>query len=343
MKKIIVIAEAGVNHNGSIKEAKKLVNLAKKAKSNFVKFQIFSADRLVTKNAQQAKYQELNTGKKESQYTMLKKLEFNYDKFILLNEYCKKIKINFLGSPFDIESIKFLVNLKCKYIKIPSGEITNRPYLEFLGRKNKILFLSTGMSKLSEVEKAITILNKSGTLKKNIYVLQCNSEYPSPSSDVNLKAMVNMKNIFKLKIGFSDHTIGSLSSVIAVTLGASVIEKHITIDKNNKGPDHKCSMNEKEFCQFVSDIRNVSSIIGDGVKMPSKSERKNIIIARKSIYASDFINKGELFSKNNLIIKRPFLGLNPMNINFLYGKKSNKNYKKNQLIKYNLNEKKSKK
>tara|TARA_B100000965_G_C19556220_1_gene742323 strand:+ start:280 stop:1317 length:1038 start_codon:yes stop_codon:yes gene_type:complete len=341
--KPLIIAEAGVNHNGSISEAKKLIILAKKAKADFIKFQVFSTSSLVTKKAKLAIYQKKNTSEKITQFEMLKKLELSFDKFVLLNNYCKKNKIKFLASPFDINGIKLLLRLKCKYIKIPSGEITNRPYLEFLGKHNKIIFLSTGMSTLSEVKDAVMLLNKNGTSKKNIYILQCNSEYPSPLRDVNLNAMLNMKKNLQLKIGFSDHTLGSLASIVAVSLGASVIEKHITLNKNKKGPDHSSSMNEKEFCQFTVDIKNISKLMGNGIKKPSTSEKKNISVARKSIYALSTINKGEKFTKKNLVIKRPFLGLNPMHINFLYGKKSNKKYKKNQLIKYNLNEKNYKK
>lgn len=333
-KEIIIIAEAGVNHNGSLKMAKQLIDIAKESGANFIKFQSFKADNLVTRNALKANYQLKNIKKNKNKFQsdMLKKLELEKSEIYLLNKYSNKKKIKFLLSPFDIESVQIIKSLKLKYIKIPSGEITNLPLLKEIGKNKFKIFLSTGMSKINEIKDALKILINSGTKKNNIFLLHCNSEYPTPYNDVNLNILKSFKNKFKLKIGYSDHTMGDHISIAAVTMGAEVIEKHITINKNLKGPDHICSMSPKEFKNFVEKIRQLETSFGSYIKKPTKSEIHNIKKVRKSIYASKYIKKGQKFSKENLCCKRPFVKISPMKIEKLYGKIANKNYSKDDLI-----------
>lgn len=307
---VFIIAEIGVNHNGDLELAKKMILEAKKTGVDAVKFQSFKADKLVSKDAKKADYQIKNTEKEESQHNMIKKLELTEEDHIYLKKICDNEGIMFLSSPFDIESANLLLSLGVDTVKIPSGEITNLPYLEEIGTLYKNIIISTGMSNLDEIKEAIKILNKSGD--KNITVLHCNTEYPTPMEDVNLLAIKTLEKELNLPIGYSDHTDGIEVSIAAVSLGATVIEKHFTLDKNLDGPDHKASLEPKELKQMVDSIRNIEKALGNGIKTPSKSEKKNIVIARKSIVAKHNICKGEVFTKENLSIKRPGDGISPM-------------------------------
>ena len=331
--KTLIIAEAGVNHNGKLTLAKRLIDVAIKGGANIVKFQTFKTNLILSKTAKKAEYQIKSTGKNTSQYSMIKKLELNYDDHVELIKYCRKNNIEFLSSPFDIESLKLLIKLKLKKIKIPSGEITNVELLQEIGKLNKKVILSTGMSTIKEIEKAIDILKNAGTKKKNITLLHCTSEYPTPMNEVNLKAILSMKKKFKTKVGLCDHTLGSEVAIAAVALGAEVIEKHITLNKKMLGPDHKASLNPKELSYLVRSVRNIEKALGDGVKRPTKSEKKNIPIFRKYIVASKEIKKGDKFSNNNITIKRSGKGLEPYFIPKVLGKISKKNFEKDEIIK----------
>lgn len=330
--KTIIIAEAGVNHNGSLDIAKKLIKAASEFKADFVKFQTFKTENTITKNAKKANYQKKTTDLKENQFDMAKKLELNKEMHIKLVKYSKKKNIKFLSSPFDHESIDLLNDLGLKIFKIPSGEITNLPYLRHIGKLNKKIILSTGMSNIKEVKNAINILINSGTKKKNITVLHANTEYPTPMQDVNLKAMVKMGTDLNIKYGYSDHTLGIEINVAAVALGASVVEKHFTLDRNMKGPDHKASIEPEQFKKMVTSIRNIELALGNNIKRPSKSELLNIKDVRKSIVAKTKIKKGELLNENNLAIKRPGNGISPMRWDDIINTKAKKNYKKDDLI-----------
>jgi len=329
---VFIIAEAGVNHNGSIKIAKKLINLASEAGADAIKFQTFKAENLVTKNLEKANYQKNNTSKKESQYKMLKKLELTKETHQELIRYSKKKKIQFLSSPFDHESIQLLNDLGLKIFKIPSGEITNFPYLKHIGKLKKKIILSTGMANILEIRNALNILINSGTKKSNIIVLHANTEYPTPMEDVNLNAMITIRNLFKVAVGYSDHTLGLEVDIAAVALGAKCIEKHFTLNRNMRGPDHKASLEPKELKHMVRSIRNVEQALGDGTKKPTKSEKKNIKIVRKSIVAKTKIKKGERLSKKNITIKRPGTGMSPMKWEKILGTKAIKNYNIDDLI-----------
>lgn len=329
---VFIIAEAGVNHNGSIDCAKKLIDVASISGANAVKFQTFKTDNFVSKNAPKSRYQSQNTKKNETQFNMLKKLELDIVAHKELISYCRKKKIIFLSSAFDQESIDVLNNLGLTIFKIPSGEITNLSYLEHIGRLNKKIILSTGMANIAEIKDALNVLIKSGTKKKNITVLHANTEYPTPMKDVNLRAMLTVGKKFNTSYGYSDHTLGIEVDIAAVALGATCIEKHFTLDKNMEGPDHKASIEPEELKAMVRSIRNIEIALGDGVKKPSKSEKKNIDIVRKSLFASKHIKKGDFFTKQNLTAKRPGNGLSPFKLKKLLGKKSKKNYKKDQQI-----------
>jgi N,N'-diacetyllegionaminate synthase len=322
MKKTFIIAEAGVNHNGSLDLAYKLIDAAKKAGVDAVKFQTFTADSLVSKNAKKADYQQKTTKTSESQYAMIKKLELSLNDHKKLIAYCKRKNIEFLSSPFDLESIDLLVELGVTTFKIPSGEITNLPYLQKIGTLNKTTILSTGMSYLDEVSDAVKVLCENGTQKEKITVLHCNTEYPTPFEDVNLNAMQTIKNLLNIKAGYSDHTNGVEIPVAAVALGARIIEKHFTIDKNMEGPDHKASLDPLELKQMVDAIRNIEMALGNGVKTPSPSELKNKVVVRKSIVAVRNISKGEKFSTENMTVKRPGNGINPMLWKTILGKEA---------------------
>lgn len=331
---VFVIAEAGVNHNGDLDLAKKMVDIAVYSGANAIKFQTFRAENLVVKSASKAKYQQKSSDDKESQFDMLKHLELSKDNHIELLKYCNEQKIIFLSTPFDVESVQLLSNLGLEIFKIPSGEITNLPYLRAIGSLNKKIILSTGMSSLGEIESAIDILVKNGTNRDNITILHANTEYPTPMRDVNLKAMVTIGRAFGLKFGYSDHTLGIEIPIAAVAMGASIIEKHFTLDKTMKGPDHSASLEPKELKEMIQAIRNIELALGDGIKKVSESEQKNILVARKSIIAKAAIKKGEIFTEQNLSTKRPANGINPMFWYEIVGKKANKNYDKDDLIEF---------
>ena len=327
-----IILEAGVNHNGSFKKAIKMIDVAARAKADYIKFQTFFAEDLVTKGAPKAPYQKKNTKKKESQYRMLKKLELSKNDHLRLIKHCKKKGIKFLSSPFSISSFNLLHKLGLKTIKIPSGEINNYPYLNHIGTFKKKIIISTGMSYLNEVIRAVKILNKAGTPKKNITVLHCNSEYPSPIDDVNLNSILTLKKNLGLKVGYSDHSISKIVPVIAVALGAKIIEKHFTLDKNLSGPDHKTSLSTVEVFEMMKDIRETEKILGSYKKKPTKSESKNIKVVRKSIVAKNNIKKGDKLSEENLTTKRPALGISPMKWRGIINTIARKNYRKDDFI-----------
>jgi N,N'-diacetyllegionaminate synthase len=333
MDRVIIIAEACQNHNGQLKKAYQLVDVAKKCGADFVKFQTSIPKLHISKFAQQANYQIKNWKKKSNQLEMIQKISLTYDDFIKIKKYCKKKKIEFLSTPFDLNSIDFLKSLNMKYFKIPSGEITNLPYLIKVAKLKKKVILSTGMANLTEIRDALKILTSYGTLKKNITILQCNTEYPTPLKDANIKAMLTIKKKFKINVGYSDHTQGIESSLAAVALGAKVLEKHITLDKKLPGPDHKASVNPEELKKMVEGIRKISIALGSGVKKVSSSERKNITIVRTSIVASKFIKKGEKFTNKNLTIKRPGNGISPMKLFKVIGKIAKKKFLEDELIK----------
>ena len=293
MNRVIIIAEAGVNHNGKLQLAYKLVDVAKECGADFIKFQTSIPELHISKFAKKANYQAKNMPGDESQLQMCKKITLSYEEFRKLKKYCKKKKIEFLSTPFDLKSIDFLKSLKMKYFKIPSGEITNLPYLTKVAKLKKKVILSTGMANLLEIKEALKILISNGTKKKNITVLQCNTEYPTPLRDANVRAMLTIKKKFKVNIGYSDHTEGIEAPLVAVALGAKVIEKHITLNKNLFGPDHKASITPKELKKMVEGIRKVTIVLGNGVKKVSPSEGKNIKISRPSIVAAKEIKKGE--------------------------------------------------
>ena len=333
MKQVIIIAEAGQNHNGKLKLAYRLVDVAKKSGADFVKFQTSVPELHVSKFAKKANYQVKNWKEKESQLQMLKKLCLTFNDFKKIKKYCKKKKIEFLSTPFDLTSIEFLKKLKLKYFKIPSGEITNLPYLIKIAKLKKKIILSTGMANLVEIEKALKVLIFNGTKKRNITVLQCNTEYPTPLKDANIKAMLTIKKRFKVNIGYSDHTEGIEASLAAAALGAKIIEKHITLNKNLPGPDHKASINPKELKEMINKIKKITIALGNGIKKISPSERKNIKVARNSIVAAKNIKKGEKFTKNNLTIKRPGSGISPMEIFNTIGKVAKRDFLEDELIK----------
>ncbi|EAH4720501.1 N-acetylneuraminate synthase [Campylobacter upsaliensis] len=330
MKKVLIIAEAGVNHNGDINLAKKLIEQAAKAGADVVKFQTFKANSCVSVSAKKAKYQLETTAKEESQLEMIQKLELSYESHFELMKHCKKHGIAFLSTPFDLESVEFLRGLDLPYFKIPSGEITNLPYLKAVAKCKKRVLLSTGMANLGEIEAALTILRKNGT--RNITLLHCNTEYPTPFEDVNLNALKTLKEAFKLEVGYSDHTEGIVASLGAVALGAVVIEKHFTLDKTMEGPDHRASLEFEELRALCKGIRELEKALGSGIKKASKSEAKNKIIARKSLVAKREIQKGEKFSIENLTTKRPGSGISAMRYEEYLGKRALKTYKKDELI-----------
>ena len=331
--KTIIIAEVGVNHNGKVDLAEQLIRAAAKAGADIVKFQTFSASDLVLKSTSKANYQLKNSDEKESQFKMLEKLELNEEEHHQLIKHCKKRNIKFLSTGFDLKSLEFLSSLNLPFYKIPSGEITNLPYLRFVAKTNKPIIMSTGMSYLSEVKFALEDLLNHGAKKEDITILHCNTAYPTKKSDVNLNAMLTIKDKLKVNVGYSDHTLGFEVPIAAVSLGAKIIEKHITLDRSLKGPDHAASMEPKEFEEMVKLIRNVEIALGSYKKIPSQSEKENINLARrKSIVANSIIAKGDIYTNLNLTTKRPGTGISPVYWDSLIGKKSKKNYKKNQQI-----------
>jgi N,N'-diacetyllegionaminate synthase len=328
----IIIAEAGVNHNGSIELAKKLIDVAAEAGVDFVKFQTFKAETLVTQTADKAEYQKEIRNTDESQFEMIKKLELDRKTHEELIDYCNAKDIQFLSTAFDHDSIDLLDELNIPFFKIPSGEITNLPYLRHIGKMGKPIIVSTGMSTLDEVHNALNILIESGTEKEQITILHCNTEYPTPMEDVNLKAMLTIREELGVKIGYSDHTLGIEVPITAVAMGATIIEKHFTLDRTLPGPDHAASLEPEELKAMVLAIRNIEKSMGDGVKNPSKSEKKNIPIARKSIVAKMPIKKGELFTEENLTVKRPGIGISPMEWDAVIGKAASSDYEMDDLI-----------
>ena len=296
MRKTLIIAEVGVNHNGDIELAKQLIEEASNAGADIVKFQTFNSENLTTHQAEKANYQKNIFNENESQQNMLKKLELSEEQYLILKEYCIKYKIEFLSTAFDNKSIEFLSKLNMQRYKIPSGEITNLQYLKKIASFRKDIILSTGMASLGEIEKAISVIEGEGMNRENLTVLHCTTEYPTSMEAVNLRAMHNIKKAFSVSVGYSDHTLGIEVPIAAVSLGASIIEKHITLDRSFNGPDHKASIEPDEFKQMVNAIRNIEIALGDGIKRPTKGELKNMKIARKSIVASRDINAGEKFS-----------------------------------------------
>ncbi len=332
MRKTTIIAEAGVNHNGDINIAKKLIDIAAEAGVDYVKFQTFKAELAISKNAKKADYQNQTTDKSESQYEMIKKLELDKETHHILIDYCKAKNIKFLSTPFDLESIDLLFDLGIELYKIPSGEITNYPYLKKIAQKGLPIILSTGMANMQEIHDAFNILTKNGIAKKDITILHANTEYPTPMEDVNLNAMLTIGKEFNTDFGYPDHTLGIEIPTAAVALGASVIEKHFTLDRTMQGPDHKASLEPDELKAMVSAIRNIEIAMGNGIKTPSKSEQKNKPIARKSIVANKNIKKGEIFTEKNITVKRPGTGISPMLWNEIIGKKAIMDFNDDDLI-----------
>ena len=327
--RVYVIAEAGVNHNGSFETACKMVDSAKEAGVDCIKFQTFKTRNLVSSNAQKAEYQKKSTGE-GSQADLLEKLELSYDEFIGLKDYCDKVGICFLSTPFDLESIAFLNTLDMPFWKVPSGEVNNYPYLVAIGKTEKPVVISTGMCEMSEIRSAIDVLKENGT--KDIKLLHCNTEYPTPFCDVNLLAMQTMRDVFGIEVGYSDHTKGIEVPIAAVALGATIIEKHFTLDRNMEGPDHKASLEPHELAKMVMSIRNIECALGNGDKIPSSSEKKNRIVARKSIVAAKDIKKGDVFTTDNITVKRPGSGIDPMRWNDIIGTKAVRAFKEDELI-----------
>lgn len=327
---VYIIAEAGVNHNGSLEIAKQLVDQAVLAGVDCVKFQTFNASRIASKSAVMADYQKQNTGKDESQYAMLKKLELSEQDFIELRDYCVKKNIAFLSTAFDLESVAFLASLPLSNWKVPSGELTNLPYLIKIAQTGCPVIVSTGMAEMHEIEEAILALRKHGA--GEITLLHCTTEYPAPFEEVNLNAMLTLAETFKVKVGYSDHTQGIEVPIAAVALGACVIEKHFTLDKTMEGPDHKASLEPKELKAMVDAIRHIEVAMGNGIKLPTSSEIKNKAVARKSITAKTNIKKGEIFTEENLTVKRPGTGISPMRWFEVLGQQAIRDFEEDERI-----------
>ncbi len=333
MKRTLIIAEAGVNHNGSIDTAKKMINAAAEAGADLVKFQTFKTEDLVTQSAKKAQYQKESTDIEESQFNMLKKLELDRAAHEELIQYCEQKGTSFLSTAFDHDSIDLLAELNIPIYKIPSGEITNLPYLRHIGRMGKSIIMSTGMATLEEVRAAMDVLLEAGVNKDDLTMLHCNTEYPTPMGDVNLRAMLTIRDELGVQVGYSDHTLGIEVPIAAVALGATIIEKHFTLDRTMPGPDHAASLEPEELKAMVATIRNIEKALGDGVKKPSPSETKNIPIARKSIIAKKPIKKGEAFSEDSLTVKRPGTGISPMEWDNVVGKTATHDYEMDEVIK----------
>ena len=331
MSHTFIIAEVGVNHNGSVDIAKKMIDTAKACGVDAVKFQTFVSENLVSRFAEKAEYQKETTGKDESQLAMIKKLELSYDDFRDLKSYAESMGLEFMSTPFDHESIDFLAELGMDIFKIPSGEITNLPYLMRIAKLKRRVILSTGMSTLQEIKEAIAILKKYGT--DDITLLHCNTAYPTPYGDVNLNAMKTLRDSFGLPVGYSDHTKGIEVPIAAAALGAVVIEKHFTLDRNMEGPDHKASLEPDELKQMVTSIRNIEDALGSYEKRLTESEAVNRDVVRKSIVAKCNIKKGDIFSEANITVKRPGTGISPMEWFTVLGQKAPKNFQEDELIK----------
>ncbi len=332
MGKVFIIAEAGVNHNGDIGIAKRMIDVAKEAGADAVKFQTFKAEKVISRFAPKAGYQKETTDAAESQLDMVKKYELSEGEFKELYDYCKEKEVIFLSTPFDSESVDFLAELGLDTFKIASGEITNFPLLRKIGKLGKKILMSTGMAHLREIKDALDILTKAGTKKEDVIVLHCNTEYPAKMSEVNLLAMVTIREAFKVHIGYSDHTLGIEAALAAVTLGAKVIEKHFTLDKNMEGPDHKVSLDPDELKIMVRAIRNIEGALGTGIKEPSPSELKNRTIVRKSIVAAVDIKKGQVFAESNIAVKRPGTGISPMEWDRVMGEIAKRDFQRDELI-----------
>lgn len=332
MEHTIIIAEAGVNHNGNMELAKKMVESAKSFGVDYIKFQTGKPELVTSKFAMMADYQKKNIGKEESQLDMIKKIMLKAEDFTILKEYCDTIGIKFCSTPFDLTSIDVLAPLKMDFMKIPSGEITNFPYLKKIASLKMPIIMSTGMSSLGDIEAALDVLYKEGLSTNDITLLHCNTEYPTPFVDVNLKAMLTLKQCFGTKIGYSDHTKGIEVPIAAVAIGATVIEKHFTLDRTLPGPDHIASLEPNEMKQMVNAIRNIEQAMGNGLKQVTESERKNMAIARKSIVAASNIIKGEIFTEKNLTTKRPGNGISPMRWNEIIGTTAARDFKEDELI-----------
>jgi N,N'-diacetyllegionaminate synthase len=328
----IVIAEAGVNHNGDIEMAKRLVDVAAAAGADFVKFQTFNAERLVTRDAAKADYQKRNDGKVDSQFEMLKRLQLSESMHHTLIAYCASRGITFLSTGFDIESVDFLNALGIPMFKIPSGEITNLPYLRHIGALGKPVVMSTGMATLDEIGAALRVLEQAGTPREAVTVLHCTTDYPAAMDDVNLRAMDSIRRAFGVSVGYSDHTEGIEVAIGAAALGATLIEKHFTVDRSLPGPDHKASLEPNELIAMITAIRNIETALGDGVKRPSPSELKNAVVVRKSLVAARPIQSGERFSLENLVVKRPGSGISPMRLDQLLGTPAKRDYAADEVI-----------
>ncbi|MBR5331974.1 MAG: N-acetylneuraminate synthase [Muribaculaceae bacterium] len=332
MSRTLIIAEAGVNHNGSLEMAKTLIEKAAEAGVDYVKFQTFKSEKLVSRHATKAEYQKANTDGEDSQLKMLQQLELSHDDHLQLIEHCNRCGVKFLSTAFDLDSIDFLSSLNLDIWKIPSGEITNLPYLRRIAQKGERVIMSTGMCTIEDIEAALNVLTTNGTPRENITLLHCNTEYPTPWGDVNLRAMHDIAQRFNLSVGYSDHTKGIEVPIAAVALGATVIEKHFTLDNDLPGPDHKASLEPHALKAMVEAIRHIELSLGNGVKEISESERKNIAIARKSIVAATHISAGEIFTEENLTVKRPSGGISPMRWDEIIGTPATRNYLPDEMI-----------
>lgn len=329
---VIIIAEAGVNHNGNYELAKQLVIKAKEAGVDYVKFQTAKPELVISKYAEMAEYQKANIGKVESQLEMCKKIHLKLEDYKPLKVFCEEVGVKFISTPFDLVSIDVLEELDMDFWKVPSGEVTNYPYLVKIAKTHRPVVMSTGMCEVDEVRAAVNVLIENGLTRDQISLLHCNTEYPTPFQDVNLTAMIDLANELGLSVGYSDHTVGIEVPIAAVAMGARVIEKHFTLDHNMEGPDHKASLEPDELKKMVDSIRNIEKAMGDGKKHVSDSERKNITIARKSIIAARNIKKGELLTEDNLTVKRPGNGINPMRWNEVIGKIAVRDFVEDELI-----------
>ena len=333
ISKTLIIAEAGVNHNGDLKIAKELIHQAAIAGADLVKFQTFTVAKLLTLEAPKADYQKDPNALTTSNYEMLESLELSKNDHLELIQECKKHGIEFFSTAFDEASLSFLLELGMSKIKIPSGEITNKPLLEFIAQFDMPVIMSTGMAELNDIQRAIEVLSNNKLTRENITILHCTSQYPASFENINLRAITSMKKKFNLNIGYSDHTLGAEASIAAVSLGATIIEKHITLDSNMPGPDHKASMEPKDFQDMVSAIRNIERGLGNGIKAPTSEELEMRTVARKSLVANKKIEKGEIFTRENLTVKRPGNGVSPMSINEVIGTKAVYSFEENDLIK----------
>lgn len=334
MSRVLIIAEAGVNHNGNLELAKKLIDEAAAAGADIVKFQTFRSEKLVAASAQKAEYQKQTTNGDESQLDMLRRLELGRAQHVELIQHCNHRHIEFFSTAFDHESIELLVELGLKKFKVPSGELTNVPYLRHIARYGMPVILSTGMASLGEIELAIETLERAGLSRETVTVLQCNTEYPTPMSDVNLRAMLSIRDAFQVSVGYSDHTQGIEIPIAAVALGAQVIEKHFTLDRALPGPDHAASLEPGELKAMIQAIRNVEMAMGDGIKRPSASELPNRAIARKSIVAASAIKAGDIFNELNLAVKRPGTGLSPVCWDTTLGRTARRDFATDELIEW---------